>query len=83
MKCYAMSQLVATATATARQLHYYVVKYRTSLALPLATVIAEAIADRYWIGFTFHTRTTKCTQILEHFKGHQGNGRLPLLPLGA
>ncbi len=39
----ALSELAATATATAKFLHHHVLKYRTSLATPLATVIAIAV----------------------------------------
>ncbi len=40
----AVSELVATATATAALLHPYVLKYRTTSATPLATVIKVAVA---------------------------------------
>ena len=40
----AVSDLVATATATAGSPHLHALKYRTPLATPLTTVIAAAVA---------------------------------------
>ena len=39
-----MSKLAATATALAAFLRHHVLKYSTTLATPLATVVAEAVA---------------------------------------
>ena len=40
----AVSELAATATATAGSLRRHALKYRTPLATPLATVVAAAVA---------------------------------------
>ncbi len=40
-----MSTLAATATALARFPRHHVLKYSTSLATPLATVVAVAVAS--------------------------------------
>ncbi len=39
-----VSEWVATATALGRFQHHHALKYRTSIATPLATVVANAVA---------------------------------------